>query len=160
MQLDQKISIQRLGKSDASAAAKFFRKNLKTPSYHSEEIRDDIKSYSARSLSKSIKNRNLIFLTAQSDGEVVGLIFCSTYKGTGWIDWVVVESAYRRMGIGKKLIKEAEWIMRNNTSRIWADTTTGNLGAIKMLDGLGYKKIAVLGHYYNKDNKIILEKIL
>ncbi|MDE1824825.1 MAG: GNAT family N-acetyltransferase [Candidatus Micrarchaeota archaeon] len=159
MQLDKEISIGRLGKADFSAAAKFFRKTLKIPSYHSGEIKDDIKSYSARNLSKSVKNRNLIFLAAKNDGEIIGLIFSSTYKGTGWIDWVVVEPGYRRRGIAKRLIKEAERIMRNNTTRIWADTATGNYGAVKMLDGLGYRKIAVLGHYYNND-KIIWEKIL
>lgn len=105
---------------------------------------------------KSLRKRNVIFLVAEDDSHcVIGFIFGKVLKNVWWnsqpvafINDFVVDSVYRRKGIGKMLFLEFEKIAKEQDAsyiRLLAFPT--NIPAVNF-----YKKYGLLEYstYYQK----------
>ena len=55
-----------------------------------------------------VRQPNVIFLVAESEGRLVGTVLATHDGRKGWINRLAVDPAYRRLGIGSRLVREAE----------------------------------------------------
>src|SRR4028119_871877 len=52
-----------------------------------------------------------MFLLALKDGAVIGSVMCGYEGHRGWINYLAVDPAHRRQGIGRELMNEAERVL-------------------------------------------------
>ena len=96
-----------------------------------EEVRASVKSCLADS-------KNAIFL-AFVNGDAVGFVRVSEREGCFWAEELYVKPTYRRMGIGKSLMKTAEqYVQEKGENYIYAMVSPQNRSALLFLERLGY----------------------
>jgi ribosomal protein S18 acetylase RimI-like enzyme len=88
-------------------------------------------------IEREIQGAGAIFLVAESEGELIGSVFASHDGRKGWINRLAVAPPYRRRGIARRLIDEAE----------------------KRLSAAGIEIVACLIEDWNADSKLFFEKI-
>lgn len=105
------------------------------------------------------------FILAEFLGEVLGYICFGPIAGTDKrfdIYWIAVLNNLRHLGIGKKLLQEAEKIiMSMEGKRIYIETSSREpyQSARKFYQKNDYKEEAVLSDFYSEgDHKIIYSK--
>ena len=80
---------------------------------------------------------------ALDDGHVIGyLVLEYSFFSNGFISMLVVDSKFRRQGIGSALIRHAESICE--TEKLFTSTNKSNLPAQAMLKDLGYVKSGLI----------------
>ena len=101
------------------------------------------------------------FLVAESEGgEVVGYVMCRVeppvYLGTrrvvlGHVLSIAVHSDWRRRGIGRALMLEAERAMRSEYGAqvIFLEVRVSNSPAISLYEKIGYEKLGRIPRYYS-----------
>jgi ribosomal protein S18 acetylase RimI-like enzyme len=52
-----------------------------------------------------------MFLLALKDGAIVGSVMCGYEGHRGWINYLAVDPAHRREGVGRELMNEAERVL-------------------------------------------------
>ena len=93
---------------------------LKSQNYHSENVPTIYKKidifFTVEEYLKILKDKNIYFLLATFDKEVVGLIWLKLNEKSSkyeyerkqiWIEGIYVEQKYRRKGVAQKLVNEA-----------------------------------------------------
>ena len=93
---------------------------LKLQNYHSENVPTIYKKidifFTVEEYLKILKDKNIYFLLATFDKEVVGLIWLKLNEKSSkyeyerkqiWIEGIYVEQKYRRKGVAQKLVNEA-----------------------------------------------------
>ncbi|MCD6348786.1 MAG: GNAT family N-acetyltransferase [Candidatus Korarchaeota archaeon] len=98
------------------------------------------------------------FLVAESEsGEVVGYVMCrveSYYVRVatlllGHVLSIAVSRRHRRKGIGKALMVEAErGLVSYGADAVYLEVRVSNEPAIKLYEGLSYRKLGVIPSYY------------
>lgn len=100
------------------------------------------------------------FLVAEVNGKVVGYVMCRVETGLGFINRkllklghvvsIAVLPDYRRKGIGRKLMLESmdRLKIHYGVEEVYLEVRISNTPAIRLYEGLGFKKIKVLKHYY------------
>ncbi len=83
-------------------------------------------------------------LVAESD-RVIGYCAFSDEGNAIHIKSIAVHPNYRRMGVAKALIREAMKIGKD----IYLEVKVSNENAIKLYEGLGFKRIQVLKSFYS-----------
>jgi len=102
------------------------------------------KTYESLLLKKEVE-----FVVAEVDGEVVGFVVAEARGLRGYVYTVNVHPEYQGRGIGKALMREAEKRMRNAGARIMElEVRTDNKRAIRMYESLGYTAVFFLPSYY------------
>lgn len=112
-----------------------------------------------------LRDYNAIGLVAKVGNDIVGFVIGMIYFERkalhGHILTIDVLPAYRRRKIGQRLLEEIEEIFRHKGAKISAlEVREDNLGAIRLYEKLGYKKIGELKNYYAGVHGIYLEKFL
>lgn len=100
-------------------------------------------------------HKNECFLVADDGEQIVGYLDMIVHKWnlTGWINNIVVVSAYRRRGVGTALLRAAiKWARRNELHRIMAETQTKNYPAICFYRKNAYKFCGFNDQYYTNQD--------
>ncbi len=80
------------------------------------------------------------FIGAFADGKLVGIVVATHDGRKGWINRLAVHPNYRRKGIAKKLIEEAEEYLKKEGMRIiCALIEDWNTASINLFQKCGYK---------------------
>ena len=127
-------------------AEKIFDKNLSSTYNVSEKQKEEIQ--------KRIKSRKEIFLVAEEDDKIIGLIDgyiidnSNHIEKVGYLDHLCVNKKYRKLGIGENLIKEFSNKMKNkNVTYLKLNAFEKNLPAIALYEKLGFEEYSI---YYMK----------
>lgn len=98
-------------------------------------------------------------IVKDTEGAVLGGIFCDTFLHTIYIDVLWVDERIRGQGYGKALIEEAERIARSHGCTL-AHTCTFSYQAPGFYTGQGYTVFAVLEDYPDGIKQYFLKKTL
>ena len=81
------------------------------------------------------------------------LIYSKIYERIE-IDYIVVDTKYRCLGIGSKLLNYI--IDNNNIDNITLEVRESNDIAIKFYEHNGFKRVAIRDNYYDNENGILM----
>jgi ribosomal protein S18 acetylase RimI-like enzyme len=94
------IRIREFGIQDYETLIRFWQKAELSHRPGGRDSKDNIR--------RELKQGNAVFLIAEKDKNIVGSVL-GTYDGRkGWVNRLAVDPAYRRKGMAKLLIEEAE----------------------------------------------------
>lgn len=116
--------------------------------------------WSENALADELKNENSHFLVAVCD-EVAGYIGVQEICGEAYITNVAVFDKYRKLGIGRALIKAAcDGAKKRNCEFITLEVRESNLPAIALYKSEGFEKAGVRKNFYSApiENGVIYTK--
>jgi ribosomal-protein-alanine N-acetyltransferase len=102
---------------------------------------------------------DVVRLKAVEDGQMIGFVAGDPRpsEGLSWIATVGVAPAFRRRGIGRKLLRACE--ARLGTSRLRLSVRASNTGAIRLYQEEGYERAEVWqGYYRDGEAALVMEK--
>ena len=80
-----------------------------------------------------------LFLVGELDGTVVGTVMAGYDGHRGWVNYLGVDPACRRQGLGRALMAEAERLLRQaGCPKINLQVRTGNTDAIEFYRRIGF----------------------
>jgi ribosomal protein S18 acetylase RimI-like enzyme len=96
---------------------------------------------SLENIGKQIRQRSVIFLVASHLDRIVGTVLATHDGRKGWLNRLAVAQDYRRAGIGRKLVFEAESRFKALGLGIFAALIEDwNTDSMDVFERLGYKK--------------------
>jgi len=106
-----------------------------------------------------------LFLVTVADEKVVGYVMGEMEKDggvkVGHVVNIAVHEAYRRRGIGSRLMREIERIFRElGAEKVRLEVREGNEGAKAFYRHLGYRETGMLKRYYWGLTAVKMEKSL
>lgn len=116
--------------------------------------------WSESALSEELTNENSHFLVAVSD-EVMGYIGVQEICGEAYITNVAVFGEYRKLGIGRALIKAAcDGAKSRNCEFITLEVRESNVPAIMLYESEGFERAGVRKNFYSSptENGVIYTK--
>jgi len=108
-------------------------------------------AYTRRQLCYLLTKANSIVLVETISTIVRGFIIILCRKGTrvAGIETINVDPAYRKQGVGLRLLNAAEECLRKKgIHKIRLEVSTTNDAAVMLYENAGFKKIALLKNYY------------
>lgn len=104
---------------------------------------------SRKQIEKELKLGRSIFLVAETEGKVVGTILGTHDGRKGWLNRLAVAKEYRKKGLARKLVEEAERRLGELGLEVIACLIEAdNEVAMKVFTRLGYEKWD--GFYFSK----------
>jgi ribosomal protein S18 acetylase RimI-like enzyme len=102
-------------------------------------------------IEQEILGPNTVFLVAEVGGDLVGSVFATHDGRKGWINRLAVAPAYRRQGIARRLVEEAE-------SRLWEAgieivaclIEDWNAGSKRFFENIGYSRFDQISYFTKK----------
>jgi len=92
-----------------------------------------------KDIARKLTIRPDLFLVAEIDGNVVGTVMVGYDGHRGWINYLGVDQACRRRGVGRALMTEAERLLRlEGCPKINLQVRTGNTEVIEFYRRIGY----------------------
>src|SRR5687768_1755826 len=92
-----------------------------------------------KDIARKMRVRPDLFLVAVIDGEVIGTIMAGYEGHRGWLNYVAVAPTYRKRGIGRSLMNEAERLLRaEGCAKVNLQVFSGNHGAMEFYQSLGF----------------------
>ena len=80
-----------------------------------------------------------LFLVGVLDGKVVACVMAGYEGHRGWLNYLAVDPAHRREGLGRTIVTEAEARLRaSGCPKVNLQVRTSNRGAIDFYGRLGY----------------------
>jgi ribosomal protein S18 acetylase RimI-like enzyme len=102
------------------------------------------------SIDSQVRKPSVIFLVAESEGRLVGTVLATHDVRKGWINRLAVDPAYRRRGIGFRLVREAEDRLEALGMDVLACLIEeGNDASVRTFETLGYERHPEI-HYFVK----------
>ncbi len=101
----------------------------------------------------------IVRLKVESDRQMIGFVAGETRasQGTGWIITLGVAPAWRRQGLGERLLAAAEQAMHVPAIRL--TVRASNQAAIALYQKVGYRQVGVSQRYYvGGEDGLIFEK--
>ena len=93
------------------------------------------------------------FIGVFEDSRLVGVVVASTDGRRGWINRLAVDSDYRRRGVAKTLIWEAEKTLRKRGVRIFcALIEVTNAGSMRLFRNCGYTVHGNIVYFSKRDS--------
>ncbi len=109
-------------------------------------------AFDKETFSLYIEDNNTIKIGARLDNKIIGFILVYLFYEFGEILTIDILPEYRRMGIGKILMKEAEKRMRENSViKVFLEVAVNNKPAIEFYKKLGYRIEGIIPSYYPPD---------
>ena len=129
-----------------------------TPTDEEKEVFDALREFNVAHSGES--NHQLLYLFARNDaGEVIGGLRGVTHWGWLYVMMLVVQEPYRRVGVGKKLLLEAEAeALRRGCRHSYLDTFT--FQARGFYERLGYTLFGTLDDFPPGHQRFFLQKRL
>ena len=136
------IKIEKIKTKEIDLFLDFFKKSIKNQfDEYSKKSKDFFlkKEWTKERIKNSIKNNYVVFLLAFEKEEIVGyLIGGHSFGGIATVMWIAVDDNYQGKGIGKKLLKGFESIIKKEgTHKI--NLTVTNKNNIGFYEKLGFK---------------------
>jgi len=116
--------------------------------------------WSENALSDELKNDNSHFLVAVCD-KVMGYIGAQEICGEAYITNVAVFDKYRKLGVGRALLKVAcDGAKSRNCEFITLEVRESNLPAIALYESEGFEKAGIRKNFYSSptENGVIYTK--
>ena len=102
-------------------------------------------------LKELTSNKLLDHYVYELDGEVVGFYIASKVLDLVEVFTIAVDSSYRKMGIGTKLLAHlVDLARKNSANEIWLEVSVKNTEAIGLYEKFGFKKDGIRKNYYQK----------
>jgi ribosomal-protein-alanine N-acetyltransferase len=89
---------------------------------------------------------------AQKEEKVLGYII---FSWDGHLISMAVDPAYRRKGIGRRLLETAFTLLRCRSMR--AEVRRSNLGAQAFYETMGFRRVGAIPNYYGNEDALIME---
>lgn len=100
-------------------------------------------SDSAPEVAKKLERDPDIFLVAEAEGRIVGVIMGAWDGRRGWLHHLAVAEAYRGQGIGVALVREVEERLRaKGCLKVNLLVRAENVAARRLYERLGYEEMA------------------
>jgi len=130
-----------------------------------EEQCFDQEAFSKRQIAYLLTDYNTVALVAKADNGIAGFIIAQVEveENTefGHIITINVVPAFRKKGIGSKMMQEMEAILKQKgISECHLEVREDNSPALKLYQNSGYQKIGRLEKYYGKAHGLYLKKNL
>jgi ribosomal protein S18 acetylase RimI-like enzyme len=94
-----------------------------------------------RDIQRKLKVQAEMFLVACSDGQVIASVMAGYDGHRGWINYLAVHPRYQRKGIGRRLMDEAEVLLREaGCPKINLQVRTNNTAVIAFYKAIGFKQ--------------------
>jgi streptothricin acetyltransferase len=106
-------------------------------------------------IAKRLKENDGLYLAAERNGRLVALLDLEreAWRDTGVIWNIVLDRAYRRQGLGTRLMERAiRWARRRGLRALMAETQTNNLPACRFYQKTGFQLCGVDDHFYSNDD--------
>ena len=125
----------------------------------------DQEAFTKHQIAYLLSDYNTIALCAKIDsaiaGFIIGQIEIENETLFGHIITINVVPAFRKKGIGSKMLKEIETLLKQKgISECHLEVREDNSTALKLYQNSGYQKIGKLEKYYGKAHGLYLRKIL
>lgn len=122
-------------------------------------------AFTKSQIARLLGDYNSISLVARVERQIVGFVIGVIYadrKGLhGHIYTIEVLPAYRRRGIGERLLQEIESVFRHKDVEASSlEVREDNAAAIGLYRKLGYEAVGKLKHYYRNAHGVYLRKRL
>jgi ribosomal-protein-alanine N-acetyltransferase len=104
---------------------------------------------------------NKVRLKAAAAGKMVGFVAGDPQpaQGFAWVTTLCVDAPFRRLGIGRALLRAAEEAL--GIARVRLTVRTGNNAAIRLYSSEGYREIEHLARYYQDgEDAYVMEKAI
>ncbi len=103
---------------------------------------------------KELKANPDLFLVAEDNGKIVGLVL-ATYDGRkGWLNRIAVDPEFQGKGLAKKLCLKAENVLRRKGCMVFAmQIHDSNKRSKNMAKSLGYEERKDIIYFRKKDNE-------
>jgi ribosomal protein S18 acetylase RimI-like enzyme len=96
---------------------------------------------SRASIGKQLGLPNVFFLVAETGDRIVGTVLATHDGRKGWINRLAVDASWRKRGIGRRLVLEAERRLAAAGMEIFACLIEdGNAASMQVFRRLGYQK--------------------
>jgi ribosomal-protein-alanine N-acetyltransferase len=130
-----------------------------------EEQCFDQEAFTKRQIAYLLSDYNTISLIAKLENEIAGFILAQIEIENdtlfGHIITINVVPAFRKKGIGSKMMEEMEAILKQKgISECHLEVREDNSPALKLYQNCGYQKIGRLEKYYGKAHGLYLKKNL
>jgi [ribosomal protein S18]-alanine N-acetyltransferase len=130
-----------------------------------EEQCFDQEAFTKQQIAYLLTDYNTIALIARINNEIAGFIIAQVEIDSnrlfGHIITINVSSAYRRKGIGTRMLKEIEQMLKHKgITECQLEVREDNSGALKLYQKSGYQKVGKLENYYGKKHGFHLKKAL
>jgi [ribosomal protein S18]-alanine N-acetyltransferase len=130
-----------------------------------EEQCFDQEAFTKRQIAYLLSDYNTISLIAKLENEIAGFILAQIEIENdtlfGHIITINVVPAFRKKGIGSKMMQEMEAILKQKgISECHLEVREDNSPALKLYQNSGYQKIGRLEKYYGKAHGLYLKKNL
>lgn len=114
--------------------------------FTSDELPILYRTWDAHEVTEYFTSDSDYCLVAEVEGKMAGFIIANTIikEGTAWkrygyLAWIGVDDSYQRTGLGERLYRRLEEMMREEGVRmIMCDTEASNRGAITFFKSLGF----------------------
>ncbi|HVZ64889.1 MAG TPA: GNAT family acetyltransferase [Lacunisphaera sp.] len=109
-----------------------------------------------KDIARKVKVNPELFLVAEAGGRIVGTVMAGYEGHRGWINYLAVDTPRRRGGLGRRLMDEAERLLRAaGCPKINLQVRTDNAAAIAFYERIGFKRDAVVsfGKRLEQDGK-------
>jgi len=117
--------------------------------------------WTLKMLSEELENPLCDVETRESDGKIIAYAIGRTAADESEIFRVGVLPEYRRGHIALEMLTFLHERMRTRgAARVFLEVRSRNTPAIRLYEGLGYKKIAVRRNYYGDDDAFVYKKEL
>ena len=91
-------------------------------------------------IERKLKVNPELFLVGLVDGKVVAAVMGGYEGHRGWVNYLAVDPAYQRRGLGQRIMEAVEErILAMGCPKINLQIRTGNLVAVKFYESIGYK---------------------
>jgi [ribosomal protein S18]-alanine N-acetyltransferase len=133
--------------------------------YKIEEQCFDQEAFSKRQIAYLLTDYNTIALVARANSDIAGFIISQVEMENervfGHIITLNVPSAFRRKGVGSKMLREIEAVLKQKgIAECQLEVREDNSAAIKLYQNSGYQKMGRLENYYGKKHGLYLKKTL
>ena len=101
------------------------------------------------------------YFVAMHNKQVIGVTGAEPRQGTVHMVHMVVDSHYRKHGIGAALVNSVEEFAKEiNAVKVWFDTHPGLDDAIRLYESLDYRKCGYFKKHYWGIDIVLYEKLL
>lgn len=117
--------------------------------------------WTLKMLSEELNNPLCDAVTREANGKIIAYAIGRTAADEGEIFRVGVLPEYRRGHIALEMLNLLHERMKTRgAARVFLEVRSRNTPAIRLYEGLGYKKIAVRRNYYGDDDALVYQKEL
>ena len=159
----KKILFRKARKTDIPSIRALARNVILTHKLYTPSARThEVKTYFSNAfLLSHIANRAHVYVVAEDGDSIIGFAHGIIEGGVLWNAWVVLDPEYQGKGHFKGLIRalESEYKKRGGW-KVWAAILTTNIPSQKAFTKNGYSVVGTLRKHWNKQDFVLVDKVL